>query len=91
LQPVCLHDDPLPQSVAAKSSKHRGCDNVVLGKDCLLLKGKKCRAIPVTGREGLKTSRLPHFLNNRLTEGGDIVSLMYRPLERFLVLISVRG
>jgi hypothetical protein len=38
---------------------------------------KKGQAIPVTGREGPKgceTSRLPHFLDNRLTDGGEVVS-----------------
>jgi hypothetical protein len=41
--------------------------------------GKK--AIPVTGHEGpkgFKTSRLPYFLDNRLTDGGE-VSLTRRP------------
>jgi hypothetical protein len=43
--------------------------------DVLLVKGK---AIPVTGRGGpygCVTSRLSHFLDNRLTDGGDFVSL----------------
>jgi hypothetical protein len=38
----------------------------------------KVKAIPVTGRGdpyGYETSRLPHFLDNRLTEGGEVVSL----------------
>jgi hypothetical protein len=44
----------------------------------------KCRgkAIPGTGREdlyGCETSRLPHFLDNQLTYGGEIVSLTQRP------------
>jgi hypothetical protein len=37
---------------------------------------------------------LPHFLDNWLTHGGKVVSLMHRPpvaLWRLLVLISVRG
>jgi hypothetical protein len=41
------------------------------------------KAIPVTGRGdpyGCETSRLPHFLNNRLTDGGEVVSLTRRPL-----------
>jgi hypothetical protein len=41
----------------------------------LVVKGK---AIPVTGRGGpygCETSRLQHFLDNRLTDGGDVVSL----------------
>jgi hypothetical protein len=43
---------------------------------------KKGKAIPVTGRggpQGYETSRLPHFLHNRLTDGGKVVSLMRRP------------
>jgi hypothetical protein len=40
------------------------------------------KAIPVTGREdplGCETSRLPHFLISRLTDGGEVVSLMCQP------------
>jgi hypothetical protein len=58
----------------------------------------KGKAIPVTGHEGLwgcETSRLPHFLDNRLTDGSEVVSPTPRPPftppGRFLVLISVRG
>jgi hypothetical protein len=43
------------------------------------LKGK---AITVTGREGplgCETSRLPHFLDSRLTGGGKVVSPTRRP------------
>jgi hypothetical protein len=39
-------------------------------------------AIPVTGRGGLygfTTSRLPHFLDSRLTDGGEVFSLTRRP------------
>jgi hypothetical protein len=39
-------------------------------------------AIPVTGRGalwGCEWSRLPHFLGNRLTDGGKVVSLTRRP------------
>jgi hypothetical protein len=39
---------------------------------------KEGEVIPVTGRGGLygcETSRLPHFLNNWLTVGGEIISL----------------
>jgi hypothetical protein len=42
----------------------------------------KGKAIPVTGRGGplcCETSRLPHFLDNRLTDGGEVVSLTRRP------------
>jgi hypothetical protein len=43
---------------------------------------KKCKAIPVTdhgGPQGRDKSRIPHFLNNRLTDGGEVVSLTRRP------------
>jgi hypothetical protein len=44
--------------------------------------GKKHKSIPVTGRGGLQgyeTSKLPHFTGSRLTDSGEIVSLMRRP------------
>jgi UV DNA damage repair endonuclease len=40
------------------------------------------------------TSRLLHFLNNQLTDGGEVVSLIRRlklTPGRFVVIISVRG
>jgi hypothetical protein len=43
---------------------------------------KKGKAIPVTDRRGpqcFETSRLPHFLENRLTDGGEVVTLTRRP------------
>jgi hypothetical protein len=43
---------------------------------------KRCKAIPITGRGGLwgyETSRLPHCLDNRLADGGKVVSLERRP------------
>jgi hypothetical protein len=42
----------------------------------------KGKAIPVTGRGdpyGFGKSRLPYFLDNRLTDGGEVVSLKRRP------------
>jgi hypothetical protein len=55
------------------------------------------KATPVTGREGpwgCETSRLPHFLDNRLTDGDEVFIPTHRPPftpGRFLVLISVRS
>jgi hypothetical protein len=43
--------------------------------------GKKDKAIPVSGRggpQGCETSRLPYFVDSRLTDGGE-VSLTRRP------------
>jgi hypothetical protein len=45
-------------------------------------KDQKKESYRVTGREGpqgCETSRLPHFIDNRLTDGGEIVSLTRRP------------
>jgi hypothetical protein len=42
---------------------------------------KKGKAIPITGRgrpQGCETSRLPHFLENRLTDGDELVSFKRR-------------
>jgi hypothetical protein len=43
---------------------------------------KKGKATPVTDREGpwgCEMSRLQHFLDNWLTDGGKLVSLMHQP------------
>jgi hypothetical protein len=43
---------------------------------------KKGKANPVTGREGpygCETSRFQHFLDSRLTDGDEVVSLTRRP------------
>jgi hypothetical protein len=40
------------------------------------------KAIPITGRGGpygYERSKLPHFLDNRLRDGGKVVSLTRRP------------
>jgi hypothetical protein len=47
-----------------------------------LFKSLKSKDIPVTGREGpfsCERLRFPHFLDNRLTDGGKFVSLTRRP------------
>jgi hypothetical protein len=63
----------------------------------------KIKAIPVTGRVGLKSYqmlRIPHCLESRITDGCEVVSFTHRlrstPYEYFLfflslVLISVKG
>jgi hypothetical protein len=58
----------------------------------------KSKAIPGTGREGpsgCERSRLSHLLNNRLTDGGKVVSITRRPRftppGMFLVLISIKA
>jgi hypothetical protein len=43
---------------------------------------KKGKVIPVPGLGSLygsEISRIPHFLNNQLTDGGEVVSLKRRP------------
>jgi hypothetical protein len=45
-------------------------------------KKTKGKAIPVKDSGGTydcETSRLPHFLENQLTDGGEVVSLTHRP------------
>jgi hypothetical protein len=47
----------------------------------LPLRIKKGKALPLAGRGGphiCETSRLPHFLHNRFSDGGEVVSLTRR-------------
>jgi hypothetical protein len=58
--------------------------------------GKAISVIGHKGPSGFETSRFPHFVDNGLKNGGEVVRLMRRqaalyPPGRFLVLISVRG
>jgi hypothetical protein len=49
-------------------------------------KSKESKAIPVTGRGGLQgceSSRLSHCLDNRLTDGGKVVSPTVTILDIF--------
>jgi hypothetical protein len=49
----------------------------------IILAESKGDAISVTGRGGAyacETSRLPHFLDSQLTDGGEVVSLTRQPL-----------
>jgi hypothetical protein len=54
------------------------CDVKTIPRMNITHKPKKCKALPVTGREGYETSRLPHFLQSRLTDGGEAVILTRR-------------
>jgi hypothetical protein len=63
----------------------------------ILMIQQKSKAISVLGRRGpygCKTSSLLHFLDSRLTDGGEVVSLMHRtpatPPRRFLIKFSGR-
>jgi hypothetical protein len=62
---------------------------------CGRCRTRVCSALPVTGGGGpysCETSRLPHFLDNRLTDGGEVVSSgRPSPPVILLVLISVRS
>jgi hypothetical protein len=54
----------------------------------------RCITVPVGGPKSCATSRLPHFLDNRLTDGGEVVSLSRRPpftSRKIVVLIYIRG
>jgi hypothetical protein len=61
--------DPAPELVCLWSCVYKG-------------KGERGKVIPIIGHEGsydCETSRLPHLLENRLTDGGEVVSLTRRP------------
>jgi hypothetical protein len=48
----------------------------------LIIMVKRGKAITLTGHEGpqgCETSRFPHFLDNRLTDGGEVISLTCLP------------
>jgi hypothetical protein len=60
----------------------------------VLTQSTKCKAIPVTGRGeplGCETSILPYSVDNRLTVGGEIVSLMRQPRFTLPRKMAVRG
>jgi hypothetical protein len=46
----------------------------------LIEKGKAILVTVRGGSQGCETSRFPHFLDNRLADGGEVVSLTRRPL-----------
>jgi hypothetical protein len=50
---------------------------------CSILNRSKGKAVLVTvheGPQGCETSRLPHFLDNQLTDGGEVVGSTRRPV-----------
>jgi hypothetical protein len=65
---------------------------VVIFSDIFIKKkGKIISVAGSGGPQGCHMSRIPHFLDSRLTDGSEVVSLMLQPPGRFLVVISVRG
>jgi hypothetical protein len=88
----CPHTDAKPQLVACVYSSFiyvfeflqiSGHDvQKVSAKVNFKLTGGKRRTVPVASRggpHGCETSRLPHFLDIRLTDGTEVVSLTRRP------------
>jgi hypothetical protein len=60
----------------------------------LLYEVKKSKAIIVTGRGGLQDCemlRIPHCVDNRLTDGGKAVNLKHRPRSTPQKHISASG
>jgi hypothetical protein len=60
----------------------RTCNTYRIDKKICKSKKDIGKAIPVTGHGGpygCETLRVPHYLDNRLTDGGEVVSLMRRP------------
>jgi hypothetical protein len=76
---VCSHFRALTHT---HLSEHLSRGVKALVGSCTSFINVKRKAIPVTGRDGpygYETSRLPHFLDSRLTDGGEVVSLTRRP------------
>jgi hypothetical protein len=77
--------DILASQLTSEKSRDNGLKNRIVPAKAgrLMVAGKiKGKAIPVTGcgvPQGCEMSRLPHFLDNRLTDGGKVVSLTRRP------------
>jgi hypothetical protein len=71
--------------------------SITTHEDDPIVGSKHVKAISVIGHGDLYicgTSRLPHFVSHRFTNGGENVSLTRRPPftpRKILVLISVRG
>jgi hypothetical protein len=78
--------DPLLRKSGSAGNRTRASGSVARNSDhsaAEAVKVKKCRAIPVIGLggpQGCETSRIPYFLDNWLTDGGETLSLIRRPL-----------
>jgi hypothetical protein len=87
------------ETVAVYCENHMEHTNTLRGQKVQYIRAYgKGKTMPVTGRGGpygCETSRLPHFLDNRLIDSGKVVSLTRRPAalypRRMLVVNSVRG
>jgi hypothetical protein len=88
----CGYCGPIPRAEAARNLKliirlrlaPRLRMRELYPRSAMLLHNviKIIEAIPLTGLRGpqiCNTSRLPYFLDNRLTDGGEVVSLTRRP------------
>jgi hypothetical protein len=79
---ICLYNVYSGQDMTRVSQAQRTASHLFLPPVPHVLGKAKVKAIPVTGRGGAwscEKSRLPHFLDNRLTDGGEVVSLRRRP------------
>jgi hypothetical protein len=86
------------KKTATKYYKQNKNERAYMVITIIKIREKKSKAISVTGREGLQGCemlRIPRCLDNRLIDGGKVVSPTHRPHSPetffFLVLISVRG
>jgi hypothetical protein len=84
-------------SVCSKLSGNKSCNiKIKLYVKAMWRCSMGSKATPVTGRGGLQDCEMliPHFLGNRVTDGGEIVSPMHKlrftPQKDLLILISIR-
>jgi hypothetical protein len=54
-----------------------------------MVKGKDIHVISRGGPHGCETSGVPHYLENRLTDGGEVVKCADRPLPLGRYLVSI--
>jgi hypothetical protein len=66
-------------TLESQAKPHTSSAQVVVTK---MIRSKKSKAIPVTGLGGLwgcEMLRIPHCLDNRLTDGGKVISPTHPP------------